>query len=291
MNSAFRYEEAFSRNLGWFTEAEQARLRHSTVAIAGLGGVGGIHLLTLARLGVGRFRIADFDAFDIANFNRQVGATMQSIGRPKIEVLAEDARAINPELEIELFPAGVSPDDPDAFLRGADVYVDGLDFFAFSARRSTFAACHRMGIPAVTAAPLGMGTGLLVFLPGGMSFEQYFQLDGHDETEQALRFLVGLAPAGLHRPYLVEPTRIDLARKKGPSTMIACDLCAGVAAAETVKLLLGRGEVRGAPWALQFDAFRNRMVRAWRPGGNANPLQKLILAIGRRQLLRQIQGR
>lgn len=291
MNSAFRYEEAFSRNLGWFTEAEQARLRHSTVAIAGLGGVGGIHLLTLARLGVGRFRIADFDAFDIANFNRQVGATMQSIGRPKIEVLAEDARAINPELEIELFPAGVSPDDPDAFLRGADVYVDGLDFFAFSARRSTFAACHRMGIPAVTAAPLGMGTGLLVFLPGGMSFEQYFQLDGHDETEQALRFLVGLAPAGLHRPYLVEPTRIDLARKKGPSTMIACDLCAGVAAAETVKLLLGRGEVRGAPWALQFDAFRNRMVRTWRPGGNANPLQKLILAIGRRQLLRQIQGR
>lgn len=291
MNSAFRYEEAFSRNLGWFTEAEQARLRRSTVAIAGLGGVGGIHLLTLARLGVGRFRIADFDAFDIANFNRQVGATMQSIGRPKIEVLAEDARAINPELEIELFPAGVSPDDPDAFLRGADVYVDGLDFFAFSARRSTFAACHRMGIPAVTAAPLGMGTGLLVFLPGGMSFEQYFQLDGHDETEQALRFLVGLAPAGLHRPYLVEPTRIDLARKKGPSTMIACDLCAGVAAAETVKLLLGRGEVRGAPWALQFDAFRNRMVRTWRPGGNANPLQKLILAIGRRQLLRQIQGR
>lgn len=290
MNSAFNYEEAFSRNLGWFTEAEQARLRRSTVAIAGLGGVGGIHLLTLARLGVGRFRIADFDAFDIANFNRQVGATIHSIGRPKIEVLAEDARAINPELEIELFPAGVSPDDPDAFLRGADVYVDGLDFFAFSARRSTFAACHRIGIPAVTAAPLGMGTGLLAFLPGGMSFEQYFQLEGHDETEQALRFLVGLAPAGLHRPYLVEPTRIDLARKKGPSTMIACNLCAGVAAAETVKLLLGRGEVRGAPWALQFDAFRNRMVRTWRPGGNSNPLQKLILAIGRRQILRQIQG-
>lgn len=289
MSSAFSYDEAFSRNLGWFTEAEQARLRRSTVAIAGLGGVGGAHLLTLARLGIGRFRIADFDTFGVHNFNRQVGAMMSTVDRPKIEVLAEQARDINPEADITCFPEGVAPEQPDAFLQGCDVYVDGLDFFAFSARRSTFAACHRLGIPAVTAAPLGMGTGLLVFSPRGMSFEDYFQLEGHDETEQALRFLVGLAPAGLHRPYLVEPWRIDLAARKGPSTMIGCNLCAGVAAAETVKLLLGRGEVRAAPWALQFDAYRNRMVRTWRPGGNRHPLQKLILALGRRQLLKQLQ--
>jgi tRNA A37 threonylcarbamoyladenosine dehydratase len=59
--SAFSYEEAFSRNLGWVTSAEQERLRDARVCIAGLGGVGGIYLLTLARLGVGRFSIADFD--------------------------------------------------------------------------------------------------------------------------------------------------------------------------------------------------------------------------------------
>ncbi len=290
-NRDFDYHSAFSRNIGWFTEAEQTRLRQSTIAIAGLGGVGGIHLLTLARLGIQRFRIADFDTFDIPNFNRQVGATMSTIGQPKIDVLAAQARDINPEIEIERFPAGVSPDNPEAFLDGADVYVDGLDFFAFAARKSTFAACHRMGIPAVTAAPLGMGTALLVFSPEGMSFEDYFQLDGHDETEQALRFLVGLAPAGLHRPYLVDPSRIDLAARKGPSTMIACNLCAGVAAAETIKLLLGRGEVRPAPWGLQFDAYRNRMTRTWRPGGNNHPLHKLILWLGRRQLARgQIPG-
>lgn len=291
MSTAFDYDQAFSRNLGWFTEKEQATLRRSTVAIAGLGGVGGIHLLTLARLGVGRFRIADFDTFGVHNFNRQVGATMSTLDRPKIDVLAEQARDINPEIELELFREGVSPEHPEDFLRGSDVYVDGLDFFAFSARKATFAACHRMGIPAVTAAPLGMGTGLLVFSPQGMSFEDYFQLDGHDDTEQALRFLVGLAPAGLHRPYLIEPSRIDLAGRKGPSTMIGCNLCAGVAGAETVKLLLGRGKVRPAPWALQFDAYRNRMVRTWRPGGNRNPLQRLILALGRRQLLKQINAR
>jgi hypothetical protein len=75
---AFRYEEAFARNLGWVTEAEQAALRGKRIAIAGAGGVGGVHLLTLARLGVGAFTIADMDRFDLVNFNRQAGAMMST---------------------------------------------------------------------------------------------------------------------------------------------------------------------------------------------------------------------
>ena len=79
----FDYADAFSRNIGWVTKEEQGTLRKKRVAIAGMGGVGGIHLLTLARLGIGSFYIADFDEFEVHNFNRQVGATMSSIGRPK----------------------------------------------------------------------------------------------------------------------------------------------------------------------------------------------------------------
>ena len=60
----FDYEEALSRNLGWVTEAEQALLRGKRVAIAGMGGVGGSHLLTLTRLGIGAFNLADFDRFE-----------------------------------------------------------------------------------------------------------------------------------------------------------------------------------------------------------------------------------
>lgn len=292
MNSqAFDYSKAFDRNIGWITEREQARLRGARVAIAGLGGVGGVHLLTLARLGVGRFRIADFDHFDLANFNRQVGATMSTLGEAKIDVLARQALEINPEIELDCFPSGVTQENLDEFLDGVDVYVDGLDFFAFGPRQATFAACHRKHIPAVTAAPLGMGTALLVFLPGAMSFEDYFRLDGCTETEMALRFLVGLAPAGLHRAYLVQPERIDLARHKGPSTMIGCNLCAGVAATETLKILLDRGTVRPAPWSMQFDAYRNRMRCTWRPGGNRHPLQRFIIALGRRQLLARVSAK
>ncbi len=120
----FDYQSAFSRNLGWVTEAEQAILRGKRIAIAGLGGVGGSHLLTLTRLGIGQFSIADFDVFEIQNFNRQAGAFVSHLNRPKVEVLAEMARDINPELEIAAFPTGVTEENLDAFLEGVD-YLGG----------------------------------------------------------------------------------------------------------------------------------------------------------------------
>ena len=96
MTEAFSYRQAFSRNIGWVNSKEQEILRHKRVAIAGMGGVGGIHLLTLARLGIGAFHIADFDVFDIVNFNRQVGATVSSLGKPKAEVLSGMAKISTP---------------------------------------------------------------------------------------------------------------------------------------------------------------------------------------------------
>lgn len=281
---AFDYDQAFSRNIGWVTEAEQVRLRRARVAIAGLGGVGGFHLLTLARLGVGGFHIADFDVFDVANFNRQAGASVSTIGRSKVEVLAAMASDINPECTLSLYDKGVNESNLEAFFEGVDLYVDGLDFFAFEARELVFAYCARQGIPAITVAPLGMSAALLNFLPGGMNFEDYFQVAGRPELDKAVRFLVGLAPALLHRHYLADPTRVNLELHKGPSTPMACMLCAGVAATEALKILLARGKVWSAPHGIQFDGYRNKLVRTWRPGGNSNPLNRLAIAIARHKL-------
>ena len=71
-----------------------------------------------------------------------------------------------------------------------------------------------------------------------MSFEDYFGFAGCDELEMAIRFLVGLSPAMLQRGYVADMSRIDLARRKGPSSIAACQLCAGVAAVEALKLIL-----------------------------------------------------
>ena len=284
MSSTFVYEEAFSRNIGWITKAEQQILRKKRIAIAGMGGVGGVHLLTLARLGIGAFHIADLDVFETVNFNRQVGATIPHLGKPKAETLSKMALEINPELDIKVFPKGVDKDNLPDFFNGVDLYIDGLDFFAFSARQVTFATCARLGIPATTAAPLGMGASLLNFLPGHMTFEDYFGWGDSSDDEKGLLFLLGLAPARLHFNYLVDPTAVNLEEHRGPSTIMACQICAGIAATEALKILLKRGEVLAAPRGLQFDAYRNKLSKTWLPGGNRNPLQRLALMFARKKL-------
>jgi hypothetical protein len=289
-DAPFPYEQAFARNIGWVTHAEQASLRGKRVAIAGGGGVGGVHLMTLARLGVGAFHIADFDSFDYVNFNRQVGANLSTLGQPKAAVMARMARDVNPELDIKIFDRGIDAANLPEFLAGVDLYIDGLDFFAFDIRQRTFALCAELGIPATTVAPLGMGAALLNFMPGKMTFEEYFRWGDRSEADKAIRFVVGLAPAGLHRPYLVEPAAVNFAERRGPSTFMACQLCAGIAATEALKILLGRGDVLAAPHGMQFDAYRNRMARTWRPWGNNNWLHRLAIAIGKRQFARMAKG-
>jgi molybdopterin/thiamine biosynthesis adenylyltransferase len=286
-NEPFDYATAFSRTIGWITPAEQATLRSKRVAIAGLGGVGGSHLFTLTRLGIQSFNLADLDRFGTENFNRQAGAFRSTVGQAKLDVVSRMARDINPDLDIRGFPGGVTFDNMDEFLSGVDLYVDGLDFFVLDIRAKLFALCAQRGIPAITAAPLGMGAAVLAFLPGQMTFEEYFQLDGRTKNEQLLRFMVGLAPAVLHQGYLVEPSAVDLVNQKGPSTPMACEICAGIAGTQALKILLGRGKVIAAPHGLHFDAYRNKLVRTWRPGGNSNPLQRLILSLARRRFMRQ----
>lgn len=273
----FDYAQAFSRNIGWVTQLEQQTLRTARVAIAGLGGVGGAHLLTLSRLGISRFNLADFDDFDVHNMNRQAGAFMSTCGESKIDTVARMARDINPEMDLRLFPQGVQPDNVDEFLRDVDVYVDGLDFFALPARRMVFAKCREKGIPALTAAPLGMGTAFLFFSPDGMSFEDYFKVEGQETQEQYARFIAGLSPAMLNRDYLVAPEAVNFDEKRGPSTAMACDLCAGLMGTSVLKVLLKRGTMKPAPWGLHFDAYHQRLKSTWRPFGNANPLQQLLL--------------
>jgi tRNA threonylcarbamoyladenosine dehydratase len=276
-NSVFDYANAYSRNIGWVTLAEQDSLRMARIAIGGLGGVGGAHQVTLARLGIGHFNIADFDDFDVHNMNRQSGAFMSSLGQSKIDTIARMALDINPEIELRLFPQGVTPDNVDEFLRDVDVYVDGLDFFALPARRMVFSKCREKGIPALTAAPLGMGVAFLYFSPTGMSFEDYFKVEGVESQEQYARFIAGLSPAMLQRDYLVAPDAVNFQEKRGPSTIMACDLCAGVMGTSVLKVLLGRGTVKAAPWGIHYDAYHQKLKSTWRPFGNSNPMQRLLL--------------
>jgi molybdopterin/thiamine biosynthesis adenylyltransferase len=283
--STFDYLTAFDRNIGFVTEAEQLRLRHKTVAIAGAGGVGGANLLTLARLGIGGFHLADLDHFELANFNRQVGATVRTLGKAKVEVMAEMAHDIQPSLRIRRFSEGVTTSNLDTFLEGVDLFIDGLDFFCQDIRAQMFRRCAELRIPAITAAPIGMGTSYLLFVPGGMTFDEYFGVDGHDYEEQMLRFATGLLPRELHRGYLVDPSRMDVRAGRVSSSSVGIQIASAAVGAEAIKLLLGRGRIRPAPWCHQFDIYTGRWVQTRVVFGHRNPMQ-----MARRTLLRRAIG-
>jgi len=284
MSESFNYDLAYSRNIGWVTEHEQQILRQKKIAIAGLGGVGGEHLITLARMGITKFHLSDFDEFGCENTNRQAGANIETYGHKKLDTMVAMALAINPELDIKTFPKGINADNTEAFLDGVDCYVDSLDFFALEARRRVFKLCSEKEIPSTTAAPIGMGTAYLNFLPGQMTFEEYFCLEGCSENEQYLKFFLGLTPSALQSAYLVDPSKLDLANKKGPSMPMGCKLAAGVAATQVLKIFLNRGEVLNVPRGLHFDAYTNQFKKTWRPGGNNNLFQKLAFKIAKSRM-------
>ncbi len=98
----FDYAVFTTRNFGFVTEAEQAALRAGRVFVAGVGGMGGACLASLARSGLGRLGIADIDVFEVSNLNRQVFANLDTVGREKAAASAEAVRRINPEVEIEV---------------------------------------------------------------------------------------------------------------------------------------------------------------------------------------------
>ena len=282
----FDFHDAFSRNIGWVTTEELNTLRGKKVAIAGAGGVGGEHLMTLTRLGVGRFSLADFDVFEVHNFNRQAGAFMSTIGQAKLDVMARMAKDINPELEVTCFDQGINEDNIDAFLDGVDLYVDSLDFFALEARMMVFAKCTEKRIPIVTAAPVGMGCAFLCFMPGQMSPEEYFGFTAaRSKFEFFIRFIVGLVPANLQQGSLIDDKRIDLIGGKLPSTPMGIKICAGVAGSYALKILLGRGDICAAPYGMHFDAYNNKFKKTWRPGGYKNLLQRLSFTVMRRRFL------
>jgi molybdopterin/thiamine biosynthesis adenylyltransferase len=282
------YDEAFSRQRGLIDPDEQQRLRRCRVAIVGMGGVGGVHLATLARLGIGSFHIADPDCFELANFNRQYGATTDSLGRGKAEVMAEKVQAINPEVKVRVFAEAITAANVGEFLEGVDVLVDGIDFFSIEARRLLFQEARRRGIWAVTAGPIGFSTAWLVFSPEGMSFDDYFDLhDGMERLDQLVAFAVGLTPRATHLGYL-DLSQVDPSTGRGPSAGLACQLCSGVAAAEVVKILLHRSPVSPAPCYSQFDAYRQVFRKGRLRWGNRHPLQRLKRWWLRRRLQRML---
>ncbi len=274
---------AFSRSLGWLTEVELKKLSTVHVGIIGMGGVGGQYAEILARLGVGKFTICDPDRFAIENTNRQNECKVSNYDRSKVEVIDELIRDINPSAQVKIIPGALKSSDVPLFCSGIDMYLDALDFFEIDLRLEIFREMRRVGKPAVTVAPIGMGAACLAFTKDSMSFDAYFGLhESTDPVERSFKFLTGLAPSLQQRHYVQESDRVDFKNRKTPSLPIGVYACAAVTATMVVKLMLGRGKVRVAPWSTHYDAYLMRIATKYVPFGYRNPLQRLKVFVARK---------
>lgn len=268
-------QEEFSRNIGLLSQDEQKRLLNARVAVAGAGGVGGLHILTLARLGIGSFNIADPDTFEPVNINRQFGASMSTFGKKKTEIFFQMIKDINPHANIEVFAEGVNEKNVDYFLKDTDIFIDGIDFFEINIRRLIFKRARQKGIYAITAAPIGFGATLQVFSPEGMTFDKYFGItDDTDYLHKIAAFATGLSPHPYHIRYM-DISKVNIKQRTGPALSLACTLAASLVATEVVKILTGKGTVKSIPHYFQIDLLRGKFKQGYLFMGGRNPFQRL----------------
>jgi len=127
-----------------------AGLAGSSVAVFGVGGVGSYAVEALARGGVGRLTLIDYDKVVPSNINRQLHALEGSIGHPKVQLMAERCRAINPDIAVEPLQACYQAETSAELLDcGYDYVLDCID--TISAKIHLIASCRERGLPIIAA--------------------------------------------------------------------------------------------------------------------------------------------
>ena len=146
-------EEIFSRNIMLWGEGFQKTLSDKCVLVAGLGGVGGYALEALARAGVGKFKILDFDTVEKSNLNRQIIALKSTIGQQKTDLFEKRLKDINSEIIIEKYNQFYTKDLNDEIFDGVDYVVDAIDTMRYKV--DLIVSAVEKNIPVVSA--LGAG--------------------------------------------------------------------------------------------------------------------------------------
>jgi len=148
------YAQRFSGIGRLYGQHAMETLARAHVCVIGVGGVGSWVVEALARSGVGRLTLVDLDDVCVTNTNRQLHAHEPNVGRSKIEVMAERARAINPEVEVECVHDFLSAATANTIIRPEfDYVVDAIDQFRNKAE--LIAACHEHDVPVVVCGGAG----------------------------------------------------------------------------------------------------------------------------------------
>ena len=207
--------ERYLRNHDAISESEQAILATKRVLVVGCGGLGGMVIECLARIGVGHLRVVDGDVFEESNLNRQLLSSTMNLGRPKVLAAQQRIMAVNPLVEVDAVQADLAAENAMELLAGCDAAVDCLD--NIPVRLVLQQAAKTAGVPVVHGAVAGWLGRICVIQPGEDLLSLLYPNQEEAQGEE---------------------------RQRGTLSFTAA-LTASWQAAETVKLLLGKPGLQG----------------------------------------------
>jgi len=262
-----QYSTIFSRNIGFFTKSEQDQLCRSTVAIAGVGGVGGLLAERLLRLGIGHLKITDPGVFEESNLNRQFGSSLCNIGENKAEVVYTLLRDINPQAQIDWDSKGiVTVDDANSFTRDCDLVVDEMDFGLFRESISLQRAARDRDIYYAFASAPGFGAMVMMFDPRGPTLEEYnglpvdLDLSKVDKIELPMERIAPVIPSYARKIPADVVEEIIAGKRPGPTTSIGTGIASVLTANEVIKVILKRQDIVKVPQYIYIDLMDRQFI-------------------------------
>jgi molybdopterin/thiamine biosynthesis adenylyltransferase len=182
----------YARNLGTIGVEGQTRLLQASVAIVGLGGLGGHVTEALARMGVGHLILIDGDVFEDHNLNRQLLSRERNLGVAKAEAACERVAEVNGAVTTDCHVELLTEENLPRLLEGADVVVDALD--RLPVRLVLQDGARDLGIPMVHGSIAGFLGQVMTILPGDQGLHALYGA-GNNVPEQGLEAELGTPAA------------------------------------------------------------------------------------------------
>ena len=217
------------------SEEEQEKFKSAKITVIGCGGIGGLTIEMLARMGVGELVMVDEDVFDLSNLNRQTLSSYNNLNQSKSEAAAKRVREINPYVNVTSYTEHVDETNVDELIKDSRVVIDALDNVLTRVIVSRKAREYR--IPFIHGAVHGTLGQVTTFLANTVSYEEMFNLPSLDKdlTGEVIESLKNVT-AGT--PPVIGPT----------PNLVSC-----LEAMEAYKIITGIGKVTVSPKLLTFD--------------------------------------
>jgi len=257
----FDYFDMIQRNIGILRREEQAMLKDKCVAVIGLGGIGALQSILACKIGFGKIIAIDFDSYDVSNLNRQELADINVVGMKKADAAAQLLPLYSPFAEIITHNVMIDTvEQCKELIKDADVVTVAVD--NLGTRIVCQRAARELGIPCVTAGPMGWKTMCTTYMPDGLTYEDIVcpQTVGKEINEEVKQFLNQSEKVffGVSKGFTAEGALDFFNGGKMKAIGFATNFAASYAINQMVKIIIGRGKVHVFPEMFTCDMFSGK---------------------------------